>query len=128
METNPPAAFVWTSSPLDEYLASYGVKEEEVDEGRLKVEAFLAVKEQVDPFRATPPSAPSPPAGLFSAVWASARSALFPRRASTLLVERLAANLSVAPRRLEAGQLTRLCENVCYFLGLFTLISSKIMF
>jgi len=89
MESHHPAAFPWTSSPLDEYLAVRKGCDAEVDKGQLKVEAFLAVGEMVDPFRVRPPSAPSSSVGLLSAVWALARSFLF------------------ADRRFEAGPLLR---------------------
>ena len=103
MESHPPAAFPWTSSPLDEYLASMEVCEAGVNEGQMKVEAFLAVGEQVDPFRVRPPSAPLTSVGLLSAVWALARSFLFAGR-----------RFEVGPllRPLELGQLYRRCANV----------------
>jgi len=71
----------------------------------MKVEAFLAVGEQVDPFRVHPPSASLPSPSWAAIAWQSARSFLF------------------AARRLEAGpllrplkpmQLSRFCSNVGY--------------
>jgi len=103
MGSNPPAAFAWISSPLDEYLASHGVKEMEVDEGLLRVETFLAVGEQVDPFRVRPPSALLPPSSWAATAWNSARSFLFAAR-------RLEAGPLVRP--LEPGQLFRRFANV----------------
>ena len=103
MESNPPAAFPWINSPLDEFLAGCGVKEMEVEEGRLRVEAFLAVGEQVDPFRVHPPSAPLPPSSWAATAWGLARSFLFAAR-------RLEAGPLVRP--LEPGQLSRRFANV----------------
>ena len=105
MESHPPAAFPWTSSPMDEYLASMEVCEAGVDEGRLKVEAFFAVGELVDPFRVNPPPAPLPPSWAATA-WTLARSALFQCCNRPFLVERLSYSLLVASRRLEAGSLS----------------------
>ena len=96
MESNPPAAFPWINSPLDEFLAGCGVKEMEVEEGRLRVEAFFAVGEQVDPFRVRPPS--TPPSSWAATAWGLARSFLFAAR-------RLEAGPLVRP--LEPGQLSR---------------------
>jgi len=78
MESYPPTA--WISSPLDEYLAVLKGCEAGVDKDQLKVEAFLAVGEQVDPFRVRPPSAPLPPSSWAAAAWNSARSFLFAAR------------------------------------------------
>ena len=88
MESHPPAAFPWTSSPLDEYLASM----EGVDKGQMRVEAFFAVGEMVDPFKIHPQSAPLLPSSWAATVWNSARLFLF------------------AARRLEAGPLGRPLE------------------
>ena len=105
MDSKPSAAFAWVSSPLDEYLAALTGCEAEVDEGRMKVEAFLAVGEQVDPFRVRPPSALLPSPSWAATAWQSARAFLFPAR-------RLEAGPPLQP--LNPGQLTRFCSNVGY--------------
>jgi len=105
MGSNPHAAFAWVTSPLDEFLAGSGVCDAEVAEGRMKVEAFLAVGEQVDPFRVRPPSALLPSPSWAATAWQSARAFLFPAR-------RLEAGPPLRP--LNPGQLTRFCSNVGY--------------
>jgi hypothetical protein len=105
MGSSPPSAFPWVSSPLDEYMASLMVMEAEVDENVLRVEAFLAVGEQVDPFRVRPPSAPLPPSSWAANAWNSARAFLFSAR-------RLEAGPLLRP--LKPGQLTPFCSNVGY--------------
>ena len=99
MESHPHAAFAWISSPLDEYLASM----EGVDKGQMKVEAFFAVGEMVDPFRIHPQSAPLPPLSWAATAWQSARVFLFAAR-------RLEAGPLVRP--LEPGQLSQRIANV----------------
>ena len=103
MEPNPPAAFAWISSPLDECLAVREGCEAEVDKDQLKVEAFLAVGEQVDPFRVRPPSTQMPPSSWAATAWGLARSFLFAAR-------RLEAGPLVRP--LEPGQLSQRIANV----------------
>jgi len=84
---------------LDEYLASM----EGVDEGQMKVEAFFAVGEMVDPFRIHPQSAPLPPSSWAATAWGLARSFLFAAR-------RLEAGPLVRP--LDPGHLSRCVANV----------------
>ena len=103
MEAKFPAAFVWPSSPLDEYLASMAVCEAGMDEDQRKVETFLAVGELVDPFRIHPQPAPLPPSSWAATAWGLARSFLFAAR-------RLEAGPLVRP--LEPGQLSRRFANV----------------
>jgi len=103
MGSNPPAAFPWINSPLDEFLAGLRVCEEEVDEGRLKVEAFFAVGEQVDPFRVRPLSPLLPSPSWAAIAWQSARTFLLSAR-------RLEAGPLLRP--LEPGQLFRRFANV----------------
>jgi len=92
MESHPPAAVIWTSSPLDEYLVSMEVCEAGMDEGKRKVETFFAVGEMVDPFRIHPQPAPLPPSSWAATAWGLARSFLF------------------SGRRFEAGPLLRPLE------------------
>ena len=103
MDSKPSAAFAWVSSPLDEYLAVLKGCEAEVDEGRMKVEAFLAVGEQVDPFRVRPPSASLPSPSLAASAWQLAWTFLLSAR-------RLEAGPLLRP--LEPGQLSRRFANV----------------
>ena len=98
MDSKPSAAFAWINSPLDEFLVGSGVKEEEVDEGRLKVEAFFALGGLVDPFRVPSLPAPLPPSSWAATVWQASQSFLFTAR-------RLEAGPLVRP--LEPGQLSR---------------------
>ena len=102
MDSYPPVAFAWISSPLDEYLAVMKGCEAEVAKGQLKVVAFLAVGEQVDPFRVRPTSTLLPYSWAATA-WLSARAFLFSAR-----------RLEAAPlvRPLEPGQLSRRFANV----------------
>ena len=105
MGSNPPAAFAWISSPLDECLVVRKGCEAEVDKDQLKVEAFLAVGEQVDPFRVCPPSPRLPPSSWAATAWQAARAFLFSAR-------RLEAGPPVRP--LELGQLPWFYANVGY--------------
>jgi len=74
-----------------------------VDEGKMKVEAFFAVGEMVDPFRIHPQPDPLPPSSWAAPAWGLARSFLFAAR-------RLEAGPLVRP--LEPGQLSRRFANV----------------
>ena len=103
MDSYPPVTFAWISSPLDEYLVVMQGCEAEVAKGQLKVVAFLAVGEQVDPFRVRPPSTSLPSSSWTATAWLSARAFLFSAR-------RLVAAPLVRP--LEPGQLSRRFANV----------------
>jgi len=105
MGSSPPEAFPWVSSPLDDFMASLMVKEAGMDEGTMKVEAFFAVGEMVDPFRIHPQPSSLPPSSWAATAWSSARSFL-------LAARRLEAGPLVRP--LEPGQLIRFCSNVGY--------------
>jgi len=105
MDSYPPVTFAWISSPLDEYLVVMQGCEAEVAKGQLKVVTFLAVGEQVDPFRVRPPSTSLPSSSWAATAWLSARAFLFSARL-----------LEAAPlvRLLEPGQLSRRFANVFY--------------